>query len=86
MAEPARVGLVGRVEHGLAGGHDLFAAAGVDVGWVEVADTGVVVVMVVPVSEAAHPGAGLVDRREAGGVVGPVFRGFEMGFAVGVVV
>lgn len=42
--------------------------------------------VVVPVHELIRPSAGVVDVGEVFGVSGCVFRGFEPGFGVGVVV
>jgi len=68
----------------LAGGVE--RAVVVDDGGVVAADAGVVVDVVVPVRESAHPGAGVVDGLEAVGVVGPVLDGLERRFGVRVVV
>ena len=78
--------LVGVIEHGLAGGGDPGAVAGVSIGWCEEPDTGVVVFVVVPVEELFAVGDGVLDTGEAGGPIGPVFQRFEPGFSVRVVV
>ncbi|MGI8947224.1 MAG: hypothetical protein ACR2FV_04465, partial [Ornithinimicrobium sp.] len=78
VAEPLGVVGIGAVEDILAGGHDLVGGAGVDVDGMQIRNAGMVVLMVVPPGESAHPGPRLVQALEPVGVVGPVLGGLEV--------
>ena len=76
--------LVGVVEHGLAGGGDTGAVTGVSIGGGEEPDTGVVVLVVVPLEELFAMVDGVVEGGKAGGPIRPVLQRFEPGLGVGV--
>ena len=57
-----------------------------DGGWSHQADAAVAVFMVVPVEEPLAVSAGVFDRAEAIGEVGPVFQSFELRLGVRIVV
>ena len=74
------------VEGDLACGVDLIGLAVMDLVWCHETDSGMVVVVIIPVEEAAAEGFGVFDAAEAFGKLRLVFQGFEMGFGERVVV
>lgn len=60
--------------------------AEVDVGRGEIPEPGMTVFLVVPGDEVDAEGAGVLDRAETIGEVGPVLERLEVGLGVGVVV
>jgi hypothetical protein len=73
-------------EHATAPGADLRCSPAVDVGRGVVPDAGMTMVLVVPAEEATAEGAGVLQRAEAVGELGPVLEGLELRLRVGVVV
>ena len=74
------------VEGYLPRGVDLVSLAVMDLVWCHETDSGMVVVVIIPVEEAAAEGFRVFDAAEAFGKLRLVFQGFEMGFGERVVV
>ena len=84
--ESVRMGSEGVIEGGLAVLEARLDEAAVNVGGSEQGDTGVAMLVVVPMEEGLAVGAGIFDGAEPVGEVGSVFQGFELGFGEGIVV
>src|SRR5512132_4582665 len=84
--EPLGMGGIGSSEHLGSGRLDLLGPAVVDVCGGQQADSGVVVLDVVPGEEVLAEDAGVLDGTEVVGEGGPVLEGLELGLGVRIVV
>ena len=76
----------GAIERDLTGGVDLFGLTVVDLVGRHQADAGMVMVLIVPIEEAAAERFGVLDATEALRKLGLVFHGFEVAFRERIVI
>jgi hypothetical protein len=69
---------IGLLQDGLALLQLLGGSTAVDIGWHQQRQTGVVMLVVVPVEEGSAPGSGIDDRAEASWIVGSILERLEL--------
>ena len=84
--EPFGMLLLGLLQGGTTAGSDLIGLTGVDSDRGHQSQAGVPMVVVVPLKEIIGPVSGIWQGAEAVRVAGAIFKGFELGFGVRIVV
>jgi hypothetical protein len=84
--EAFRVSFEGAIQGALSGGVDCVGHAVMDLIGRHETNAGMVMLLVVPIEEAAAEGLGILDAAEALWKLGLVFHGFEVAFRERIIV